>query len=97
MSLRDRNMDWLRKHVFVNAQEMACRIGTAASFNTGTPSLVEVTTANFVGFELDAVAESVSDIRMLPFDMDPAFSFKIRIHYTGKSTTAADTYTWIGL
>lgn len=115
MAVRDVNVDWLRKHVFVPAHRCAATPvltaltlteGTPNTLNTstivmkgigvGSPILKDVNSLKVMGFELDAAGESVMDFLMLPFDMDPDFSLKFRVHFSGKSTTAADTYTWKG-
>jgi hypothetical protein len=95
MAVRDTNVDWLRKHVFVPADCCNKVISTnQVTTVTGAASLLEVTSAAITGFELNADAEAVSATLCLPFDMDPSFTLKFRIHYTGKSTTAADKYVW---
>jgi hypothetical protein len=111
MSIRDNRMDWLRKHVFVGGdsimQPKATITLNEATPNTlllftplgggaGTPDFTEVSTFDIAVPELDGAGDEVAKILLLPFDMDPSFSLKFRIHYCGKSTTAADTYTWKG-
>lgn len=111
MALRDRNIDWLRRHVWVGGDEImqpkaliTLNEGTPNTLQNftpigggaGTPEFVEVSTFDVAVPEIDGVGDEVAKILMLPFDMDPRFSLKFRIHYTGKSTTASDTYTWKG-
>ena len=94
MGLRDRNIDWLRKHVWRSAPNMSqsqILIPAAA-----LAPMYELGTTRLPAFEFDAAGQFCFDVLMLPFDMDPDFSVKFRLHYSGKSTTAADTYTWKG-
>ena len=98
MSLRDRNMDWLRKHVWVPAASFGKVISTdQIGISTGTPALLEIGATGYDGFKVDAAGEIASFVMLLPFDMDPGFSLKFRVHGTAEDAhTASDTVTFKG-
>ena len=94
MRVRDQNIEWLRKHVFRSASQMTHSHIMVPSASLA--SMYEVGTSRLPGFEFDVAGQFCFDSFALPFDMDPDFDLKFRLHYTGVSTTAADTYTWKG-
>ena len=95
---RDRHIEWMRLHRFVPASQFCYTTdGTdILGVGVGTAKLKELSTLSVSGPELDAAGEEGNAIIMLPFEMDPTFPMRFRVHYTGVSTTAADTYTWKG-
>lgn len=96
MSLRDRNMDWLRKHVFIYPNqfyinEVAAADATVLKGVTATaPALTETSTLDVLSILFASDGDEVTAPWNLPFDMDPSFSVKLRVHACWSSTTGTD-------
>jgi hypothetical protein len=85
MANRDRNIDWLRKHVILphNRFNLLSLVAT---------NVVEMPASGTIeGILFSADGEEATANWWLPFDMDPSFALKFRVHALWSSTTAADT------
>jgi hypothetical protein len=91
--IRDRNIAWKTKRVFLPAHLMSGLLedGTSkvlTSLGAGTPVLGEViAAAQLAGMPMDA-ADEVFHFWPIPWDMDRAEPFRVRLHFIHKSTDA---------
>lgn len=91
--IRDKNMEWLEKRVFIPAQGFQTFV-TGAGISAGNPVFQEISTFGISGIQINQANDSISHVMMLPYDLDPTFQIRVRVWLTSSSTDGdAETIT----
>ncbi len=100
MGIRDNNIDWLRKTLFIPHIEFGLHHDGSTPFNLEGPLaagtfLKELGSLGYVGLLMDANGENVRVLRPLPKDIDPISPIGFRVHWTALHDGAGDAAaTW---
>lgn len=62
--------------------------------NGGAPISKEISTFGITAVLMEAAADEVDHLMMLPYDMDIERNIYVRVHWTSGSSTTADTIDW---
>lgn len=103
--IRDFNIEWLEKRVFIPAWTFqtfaivgpsggATDTGGAQGAGAGNPVMTEIGTTGIVGGEIAAAGDKFATIWM-PGDLDITKQLRARVWWTQTSTTATDTVDWL--
>ena len=90
--IRDRNIDWLRKHIFIEAYNM-----NSAALAAGTPDIDDEISDFNLGSPIMAADSIMAHVMMVPYDADPEQEMGFTVVYTTGSSTTADDIDWIVL
>ena len=94
--IKDKNVSWARKRLYIPAQAMAGS-GTAATgpahLHTGGVTLNEISTFGLAAARLEASSDVIVDARPLPVDFDIDYPMYLRIYWSTDSATTTDGVT----
>ena len=93
--IRDSNVDWMRKRLWVPAQGGLNTMITATGptgAGTGAAPWVEVSTFDFSGIDCDNT-DVYGFAFKLPYDVDPKYNLGFRWCYTSGETAASNIFT----
>jgi hypothetical protein len=92
--IRDKNVEWLEKRVYIPAQAFQTYV-TGAGISDGDPVFTELSTFGIAGISIAAAGDAVAHAWMVPYDLDRSKQIRFRVWWTQTSTTATDTVDWI--
>lgn len=104
--IRDRNIDWQRKKVYVNAVDFRDSIGvtttTRVGLGTGVPVAKDLNSLFVAGMLIgaggaDDTGDEFHHYMPVPYDLDPDDEVGIRINWCTASTTDADDVAFVAL
>lgn len=85
MGLRDFNMDWLEKRVFIPAQAFQTYI-TGAGISDGNPVFQEVNSSGVSGIQINQAADAIATIWHMGSQVDITKQIRFRVWATSSST-----------
>ena len=99
MSIRDRNIDWLRQKHYIHADRFGfCATPASATFGAGNPVPTEVSGVGWGGLLIGAAGDTMAapDFQT-PCTADPTEEIGVRVIWSihGGSTATTDDVTWI--
>lgn len=99
MSIRDRNIDWLRQKHYIHADRFGfCATPASATFGAGNPVPTEVSGVGWGGLLIGAAGDTMAapDFQ-IPCIADPTEEIGVRVIWSIHSGSTADTddVTWI--
>lgn len=98
--IRDRNIDWLRKKLFIPGSSFTAfvvtpdALGALTSVDAGAVVLQEISTFGYGAPLLDTAGDLVAHCMNVPYDMDPDAELGFTVVWTSGSATSADTIDW---
>ena len=92
--IRDFNVDWLEKRVWIGAQEFQTHAGAMVGVGAGAPAILEVSTFGFTGVPMTD-ADTLTHVMAAPYDWDVTKQTRFRVWWTQTSVTATDAATFI--
>ena len=90
--IRDKNLDYLEKRVYIPVQDFQTFV-TGAGISAGNPVMQEVSTFGVTGAQINQAADSMSHVMMIPYDLDVTWQLRVRV-WSCCSSTDADVETW---
>lgn len=109
MGVRDKNIEWLRKRLYIPTIAWGGMISKAfnctstsqfaagdimISAHTGAKDWTEVSSFGYTTFTPTAANDALAGYCRVPFDCDPQYEMGVRVHFASASATATDTLTW---
>jgi len=94
--IRDFNVDWLRKRIYIPVQTFSSvtKTGTTGTQNYGSGGLemVNIATLGIAGLKYTANTNTALHYTMVPYDLDINKQIDFRVHWT--SDNASDANQW---
>lgn len=105
MAIRDKNVEWLEKKVYLPAWAFqtfrtvgpsggATDVGGIEGADTGAPVMTEIGSTGIVGLEIGAAGDMTATL-WNPYEVDIGKQMRFRVAWTQTSVTATDTVDWI--
>lgn len=94
--IRDRNIDWARKRVFVGANCLATLISSATgpiTADAGASTVAEIGTSGIGGIKCTATGDIAQDFFPVPVDMDVSKKTYWRVWWTSDTAATTKTFT----
>lgn len=85
--LRDFNVDWLRKRVYIGVNEFSGVVGSA-SIGSGTRTLAAINSKVVATLPWTANTDTVEHLMMLPYDIDITKAIDFRLHWSCNQAVA---------
>jgi len=93
MLLRDKQVDWLEKRIYLPLQAFQTFV-TGAGVSDGDPVNQEISSFGFVGGQVNAAGDAWAHVMMVPYDLDRSRQVRVRVWFTSSSSDD-DTPTWL--
>ena len=91
--IRDFNIDWLEKRVWIPAQAFQTFV-TGAGIAAGDPVFQEISSFGITGIQINQANDAISHVWMVPYDFDRSKQMRFRVWASSSSTDAdAETIT----
>ena len=91
--IRDYNISWLEKRVWIPAQAFQTYV-TGAGIAAGDPVFQEISTFGITGIQVNQANDAISHVWMVPYDFDRSKQMRFRVWSTTSSTDGdAETFT----
>ena len=91
MGVRDYNIDWLEKSIYIPAQSFQGQV-TGAFISAGDPVFQEISTLGMSGVQIHTASDAIQTVVRMPYDIDRKHQIRFRVWWT-KSSTDADVET----
>ena len=91
MPVRDMNIGWLAKSIYIPAQSFQSQI-TGAFIGDGTPVFAEISSFDYCGVLLASTGTGINHVMRIPYDLDRGKQVRFRVWWS-LNVTDADVET----